>query len=239
MLPEELCDDFRVECGSAGCDPAHGLDELVDVHDPVLEQVADAAASVGEELVGVCVLDVLGDDEDRRGGSAPAYLQRGAQALVAEARRQAHVDDRDVRLLFEDAIHERVSVADRRDDVEAVVAQQPRQAVAEQREVFGDHDAQGSTASTIVGPPAGLSTRSVPSSASTRCRRPWRPEPSGSAPPRPSSITVTTSAPPIRTTRRSTCDAPACFAAFASASAATKYAASSAVSAGRSARATR
>ena len=55
-----------------------------------------------------------------------------------------------------DRVHERVAVADRRDDVEAVVAQEPRQAVAQQREILGDHDPHGITALIVVGPPAGL-----------------------------------------------------------------------------------
>ena len=49
--------------------------------------------------------------------------------------------------------------ADGGDHVEARVAQQAREAVAQQREVLGDHDAHGSSARTMVGPPAGLATR--------------------------------------------------------------------------------
>ena len=89
---------------------------------------------------------------------------------------------------------ERRAVRDGRDDVEAVVAQQPGQAVAQQREVLGDHNAQGITALIVVGPPAGLTTTSRPSSASTRRASPRRPLPSASAPPAPSSATCTTSA---------------------------------------------
>ena len=66
---------------------------------------------------------------------------------------------------------------DGRDDVEPVVAQEPRQAVAQQREILGDHDPHGITARTVVGPPAGLEISSVPSSASTRRARPLSPDP--------------------------------------------------------------
>ena len=96
---EELGDHLRVERGAAGGDAAHGADEVVDVHDPVLEQVAEPTAAVGEELGRVRVLDVLRDDEDRSLGCSAAQLESGAQALVAEAGRQADVDDRDVRPL--------------------------------------------------------------------------------------------------------------------------------------------
>ena len=79
-------------------------------------------------------------------GVALAQHERSAQALVAERRRQANVDDRDVGSLEQHRMHERVAVGHRRDDVEAVVAQQPRQAVAQQCEILGDHDAHGITA---------------------------------------------------------------------------------------------
>ena len=89
----------------------NGVDEVGDVHDPVLEQVADAAAAVGEELGRVGQLDVLGDDEDRGGGPALPELESGAHALVAKRRRQPNVDDRDVGLLERHRMMERVGVA--------------------------------------------------------------------------------------------------------------------------------
>ncbi len=96
------------------------------------------------------------------------------------------------------------AVADRREDLEAVVAQEPLQAVAQQRQILGDHNAHrrrpglarrrvvhvyphGICARTVVGPPLGLITTSVPSSACTRRRNPSSPPPAGSAPPTPSS----------------------------------------------------
>ena len=113
---EQLRDDLRVERGAARADAAHGLDEVVDVHHAVLQQVADAArrARAGEQLGRVGALDVLRDDEDRGLGRGAPQLERGAQALVAEGRRQADVDDRDVRLLQPHRVHERVAVVDRR-----------------------------------------------------------------------------------------------------------------------------
>jgi len=67
----------------------------------------------------------------------PARLERSAQALVAEVRRQADVDDGDVPLLCDDLAYERLAVSDRGDDFEAIVAQQAREPVAQQRQVFG------------------------------------------------------------------------------------------------------
>ena len=57
-------------------DAAHGVDEVVDVHDPVLQQVADAAAAVGEQLGRVGLLDVLRDDQ--HAGLGRALAQRRA-----------------------------------------------------------------------------------------------------------------------------------------------------------------
>ena len=191
---EQLRHDLGVERRPARPDAPHGGDEVVDVHDPVLQEVADPAAPVGEELGGVGLLDVLRHDQDPRLGRAVAQRERGPHTLVAERRRQADVDDRDLRPLEQDARDQRRAVRDGRDDVEAVVAQQPGQAVAQQREVLGDHNAQGITALIVVGPPAGLTTTSRPSSASTRRASPRRPLPSAFAPPAPSSVTCTTSA---------------------------------------------
>src|SRR5919109_886491 len=72
-------------------------------------------------------------------------------------------------------------------DLEAHVAQEADEAVAQEREVLGDHDAHGSSALIVVGPPAGLWTVSEPSSASMRRLRPVSPLPAASAPPAPSS----------------------------------------------------
>src|SRR5262249_40090547 len=171
----------------------HCVDELVDVHDPVFEQVAGAAASIGEQLGRVAVFDVLRDDEHCRLGETFAELECSAEALVTKGGWQADVDDRNVRLVVADGVDERVAVCDCGGDVEAVVAEQACEPVAQQGKVLGDHDAHGSSALIVVGPPCGLAIASVPSSASTRRLSPVRPLPDASAPPRPSSATSTSS----------------------------------------------
>jgi len=93
------------------------------------------------------------------------------------------------------------------DDVDRALAQQRDDALAQQRVVLDDHDAHGSSARIVVGPPAGLVTLSAPSIASTRWRRPVSPPPRRSAP-RPT--TTRAGAPP------------AFLATFVSASATTK-----------------
>jgi hypothetical protein len=47
---QQLADHLGVQDGAAAGDPADRLDELADICDPVLEQVADAARGSGEQL---------------------------------------------------------------------------------------------------------------------------------------------------------------------------------------------
>src|SRR5262249_37054857 len=162
---------------------------------------------------------VLRDDEDRGLGRTLPQRQRRAHTLVAEARRQSHVDDRDVRPFEEHARDEGVAVRDGGDDVEPVVAEEAREAVAEECEVLCDHDPPGIPARTVVGPPGGLVTSRLPSSACTRLTSPRSPLPSGFAPPSPSSTTATTSLPSSSCMSMSTDSACACLPVFASASA--------------------
>jgi hypothetical protein len=90
---EQLAYHLRVDHRAACGDPAHRVDELLHVADPVLEQVADAAAvaaaRVGvEQLGGVGLLDVLAEHQHGQGRARGPQRQRGAQPLVGEPRRQ-------------------------------------------------------------------------------------------------------------------------------------------------------
>jgi len=59
----ELGYDGGVESRAALRDPAHGVGELADVRDAILEQVADALGAVSEQFHRVGRLDVLGEHE--------------------------------------------------------------------------------------------------------------------------------------------------------------------------------
>ena len=130
-----------------------------------------------------------------------------------------------------------VAVPDALDDLDLFVGEQPRQTLAQQHRVLGDHDAHGSSALTIVGPPSGLETVSVPSMVAARVIRPSSPPPGARAPPTPSSSTSSDDVPVLRM-RTSSRVAAACFAAFVRASATTKYAVDSIATGGRSSRST-
>ena len=96
---DELAHDLGVEGHAALGDPAHGFDEVADVAHSLLEQVADSADAVGEQLRRVGVLDVLREHQHREPGTASPRLDRRAQALVPERGWEPHVDDGDVRPL--------------------------------------------------------------------------------------------------------------------------------------------
>ena len=158
--------------------------------DAVLEQVADALGALGEQVERVLGLDVLREDEHARAGMPLADLARGPQPLVGVRRRHPDVDDRDVRAVGAHLQHQLLGVARLPDDLEARVLEQPRDPLAQEHRVVGQHDAhraeptprdaaraRGISAATRVPPPGGLSTTSRPSSASTRSARPRSPEP--------------------------------------------------------------
>ena len=98
----ELGHHLAIERRPAPRHALHGIDEAAHVADALLEQVADAALAGLQQLGGVDRLDVLREHEDAEPRLAHARLQGRAQALVGEARRQAHVDDRQVGLVAGD-----------------------------------------------------------------------------------------------------------------------------------------
>ena len=125
--------------------------------------------------------------------------------------------------MLADGRAEAIRVVDGGDHVVPGVLEEPAEALAEQDLVFGDHHPHGSSAVTTVPRPGGLSTVSVPPSAATRSLMPASPEPSdGRAPPTPSSRTRRMRLPFDLAALTTTSEAPACLAAFASASLATK-----------------
>src|SRR5262249_44320554 len=118
------------------------------------------------------------------------------------------------------------------DHLVATVGDQPGQALPEQGSVLGDHHPQrfrpghgrsGSRTVACVGPPGGLVISRLPSTVRTRCASPDRPLPrAGPAPPRPSSLTRSTSNSSCSATSIVTRFAWLCLAALASSSAAQK-----------------
>ena len=82
-----------------------------------------------------------------------------------------------------------------RGDLVPGLGEQPGQALAQQDGILRDHYPHGSSAAMIVGPPAGDSTDSRPSTPDTLSARPDSPGLLMSAPPIPSSLIMTVSVP--------------------------------------------
>ena len=142
MPDHELRDHLGIERGPAASDPSQGVHEFADVPDAILEQVPDPAGAVREQLRRVLPLDVLAQHEDRRTGHEPAGLDRRPEALVPLARRHPDVHDGHVRAVFDDRGDERRAIADLRDNRAAGFLDQARDALADERRVLGDDDAQ-------------------------------------------------------------------------------------------------
>ena len=135
--PHELLDERGVDDGTTGVDPLERVRELVDVSDPRLQHVADAAASA-EQLHRVLDLDVRGQDEDRDLRQLLADRPRRLEPFGRMGRRHADVDDRDVRLLLPHELDQALGVARLTDDVVAPLAQQRGEALPKQHVVVGD-----------------------------------------------------------------------------------------------------
>ena len=81
---------------------------------------------------------------------APARLERRADPLVGERRRQPHVADRQIGLVAVDDPQQPGTVLGLRDDLDPVLGQQRHDPFAQQRLVLDDDYSHGSTAQTTV-----------------------------------------------------------------------------------------
>ena len=182
---------------------AHRGDELVDVADPVLEQVADALGGVGQQLHRQAELDVLREHE---------HADAGVLARISSAaRRPSSVCVGGSRMSTIDHVG-LVGVAPCASSSSAsphwattskpASLEQAGEALAQQHAVLGDRYPHGISARTRVPPPR----RGSRPAAGRRAPRPGRRGRAGrvprsvSAPPTPSSTISTTSWPSRRAT---------------------------------------
>ncbi|MFL6072075.1 MAG: hypothetical protein ACJ73S_01510 [Mycobacteriales bacterium] len=106
------------------------------------------------------------------------------QFHVAERRRQPDVDDGGVGPVLVNRGEEGVGGGRDGRDLVLLAGQQQLEPGGQQDVVLGDHHPHGTSTVTAVGPPAGLVTSIVPSSARARRRMPSRPVPAASLAPR-------------------------------------------------------
>ena len=142
MTVDEALDDLGIERGATIGDPFDRLDEVRDVPDAFLEQVSDTRGIVPDELEHVRRLEMLREDEHGNRRLLAADLGGGDEPVVGVPGRHAHVDDRDVRRVRADLEEELVCAPGPADDLVSGVLEQRCDALAEERVVVGDHDAQ-------------------------------------------------------------------------------------------------
>src|SRR5205085_12657868 len=85
--------DQRVDGDTAVGHPTERVEEVVDVEDAVLEQVAETGGTAPQQLDGPGGLDVLAEQQQGRGVAPAADLDGGPDALVGVGGRHADVDD--------------------------------------------------------------------------------------------------------------------------------------------------
>ena len=126
---------------------------------------AELPGAAAQELGGVRLLHVLGEHEHRQVRQLLAGRERRPQPLVAEAGRQPYVEDGDVRAVLQEQRQDLGAGGRDPGDLVAGGGQQQDQALPQEGVVLGDHHTHGSSTSITVGPPRGLVSRTVPSSA--------------------------------------------------------------------------
>ena len=182
---EQQRDDLGVERRAALGDAPDRVGEAVEVGDAVLEQVAEPVGAVGEQLQRVAPSSTTCDEHEHAGAG-----QR-SRRISAAARRPSSVCVGGMRTstiatsgLWALTLRSRSSASPAwRDDVEARLLEQARDALAQQHGVVGDDDPHGMVAPGWSCPRrAGDWTSSRPSSAASRSARPRRPLPRAGSP---------------------------------------------------------
>ena len=204
-----------------GGDAPQGVQEVVDVEDAVLEQVAEGAGA--DEVDRVRGLDVLGEQQDPQSGMRRPQGHGGARAVVGVVGRHPDVDDGEVGVVARTASISVVASGDPGHDLVAGVGEQAGQSLAEQGGVLArSRCARQHRLDDRCRHRAWLSIDSCPPWAPTRSARPASPDPGrDAARPLPSSVTRTCSWPATVATSRVIVVASACLTALVIASAAT------------------
>ena len=137
-------DHLRVEGRTTAGDLVQGAHQLVDLRDPLLQQVAQAGHAVLQQLEGVLLLDVLREDHDTDGGEVRADPLGRVDALGGERRGHPDVGEHRVRLELGHRLQQRLRVGERLDQVDLVeLGHQRRHALAHEVVVVREHNPQG------------------------------------------------------------------------------------------------
>src|SRR5699024_9026108 len=194
--------------------------EFVDVGDPVLEQVTDLGRTISQQVGGIAAHHVLGQQQHRHLRVLTANAHPRLDALLGVGGWHANVHQAQLHVRVGSHRGQQcLGITDLIEDLHTFVLQQPCHTAAQQHRVLGDdharaggflrvpvdvghvvhgHAFHGMCAVRTVPLPGGLCTVRDPSTASKRSHSPYRPVPtSGSAPPHPSSVTVSCNRPSV------------------------------------------
>jgi hypothetical protein len=89
--------DLRVKRRSAIRDATHGIGEGLDVGDAILEQIANAACVLADEVKRVGLVAKLREHEDPGVRVGAPNLDGRSQPIIGVVRRHLHIHDGDVR----------------------------------------------------------------------------------------------------------------------------------------------
>jgi hypothetical protein len=94
---DQVDDELGIENDPSFADSLEGIEQLVDVGDGVLEQVADTGRSRLEELDYLARFDVAREEQDSHAGKAVPDLDGRVDAFLRLCRRHVNIDDRNIR----------------------------------------------------------------------------------------------------------------------------------------------
>jgi membrane-associated phospholipid phosphatase len=136
---DKFLDEDRIHDRGAADDPLQRLDEVVDVGNAALQQVA-AALTAGEQVHRVLDLDVRRQDQDGDHGELGTDHPGRVQAFGGMAGRHPDVHDHQLRILLPHQLHELRGVTGLPDHGKARALEQAREPLAQQDIIVSQHD---------------------------------------------------------------------------------------------------
>ena len=139
---DQRLDDLRVEDRAAARDLVQRADQLVDVGDPFLQQVAEPAGAVLQQVVGVVLLDELREHDDADLRMARADLLGRLDPFVRARGGHADVGQDGVGGVLLDGGEQLVAGGRRADELDLIGGGQERGCtLADQVVILGEHHA--------------------------------------------------------------------------------------------------
>ncbi|MBV9449910.1 MAG: hypothetical protein JO345_28865 [Streptosporangiaceae bacterium] len=139
---DEFGDESGIDDRAAPHQALERPDEIVDVDDPALEQVA-ASLATGQEVHRMLDLHVRGQDEDGDAGEIQADLASRVETLGGMAGRHPDVHDHQFGPLITDKREQLRGIPALPDDLEPRAVQQARETLAQQDVIVSQRDPDG------------------------------------------------------------------------------------------------